>query len=124
MEKEKLYAYIAETYGAKPEYLWKTAPEYAVFRNQKNQKWFGIVMNVPGTKVGLQTETMVDILNVKMDPEVVMHLRTQQGYAPAWHMNKQQWITVLLDGSVPEERVLDHIDASYQLIAPKKTKRK
>lgn len=120
MKKEEVYIYIEKVYDAKPEYLWKDDPTSAVFRNKKNQKWFGICMRVHGGKVGLKTDEFVDILNVKMDPDLVMHLKTQKGYAPAWHMNKEQWITILLDGSVPEIQILDHIDASFELVDRRK----
>ena len=34
-------------------------------------------------------------------------MQEQQGIYPAYHMNKIHWITVLLDGSVPKEKVFD-----------------
>ena len=33
-------------------------------------------------------------------------LRAQRGILPAYHMNKERWISVLLDGSVPLEQAL------------------
>ena len=38
------------------------------------------------------------------------------GFLPGYHMNKQHWITILLDGSVSEAKVLDFLDMSYDLI--------
>ena len=35
---------------------------------------------------------------------------------PGYHMNKQHWITILLDGSVSEAKTLDFLDMSYDLI--------
>ena len=35
---------------------------------------------------------------------------------PGYHMNKDHWNTVLLDGSVPEEELLMSIDESYELV--------
>ena len=37
-------------------------------------------------------------------------------YIRRYHMNKQHWITILLDGSVSEAKVLDFLDMSYDLI--------
>ena len=39
-------------------------------------------------------------------------------------MNKTHWITVLLDGSVPPERVYDLLDQSYDLTKQKMKKAK
>lgn len=35
---------------------------------------------------------------------------------PLHHMNKKYWITMLLDGSVSEAKILDFLDMSYDLI--------
>ncbi len=48
-------------------------------------------------------------------------LREQSGYLPAYHMNKERWITIRLDGSVPEEEIKNLIDMSYHLTKPGKT---
>ena len=38
---------------------------------------------------------------------------------PAYHMNKANWISVSLDGSVSDEKVKMLIDMSFRLTAPK-----
>ena len=38
------------------------------------------------------------------------------GFLPGYHMNKQHWITILLDGSVSEAKTLDFLDMSYDMI--------
>ena len=43
---------------------------------------------------------------------------------PAYHMNKMHWITVRLDGTVPEERVFDLISMSFMVTASAKKKEK
>ncbi|MCI9221555.1 MAG: MmcQ protein, partial [Lachnospiraceae bacterium] len=41
---------------------------------------------------------------------------------PAYHMNKEHWITVLLDGTVEESKVCGLIDVSFAATASKKKK--
>ena len=44
---------------------------------------------------------------------------------PGYHLNKQHWNTVMLDGSLPRSLVLELIDHSYDLVyrsLPKKTR--
>lgn len=48
----------------------------------------------------------------------------QDGIIPAYHMNKQNWVTVLLDGSVKKEQVYDLIDASFMATTSAKKKQK
>jgi predicted DNA-binding protein (MmcQ/YjbR family) len=37
------------------------------------------------------------------------------GFLPAYHMNKEHWLTVLLDNTVPEKEIYELIDDSYEL---------
>jgi predicted DNA-binding protein (MmcQ/YjbR family) len=63
--------------------------------------------------------------NVKCDPERVSELRERYpAVQPGYHMNKQHWNTILVDGSVPTKILKEWIDHSYELIVrslPKKT---
>ena len=47
MNKDELIEYALSKYGAKPEYLWKRAPNYFVFLHATGGKWFAVVMDVP-----------------------------------------------------------------------------
>ncbi len=111
--KEKIINYIQEKYGSKPEYLWSKYPEFAVFRHLKNRKWFAIVMNVKRSQLGLEGDDKVDVINIKGDPVINGSLRMTKGVLPGYHMNKEYWLSLLLDGSVSYELVQDLIEMSY-----------
>ena len=115
MTREDLFRYAQDTYGTEPEYLWKSSPDYAVLRHVENPKWYGIVMYVECAKLGIDGEGMVDILDVKCDPMQLEFLCRQPGFLPGYHMNHRQWLTVLLDGTVPDDQILDLLDQSYTL---------
>ena len=56
-------------------------------------------------------------INLKCNPEEVMILRDIfEGVIPGYHMNKEHWNTVILDGSVPREEIENMIDSSYSLV--------
>ena len=59
---------------------------------------------------------MVDIINVKCEPDMVGLLTQTYGFLPGYHMNKNTGITILLDGTVSEAKILDFLDMSYDLI--------
>ena len=123
--KDSVFEYIKKKYKTSPEYLWKRYPEYAVFRHADNNKWFALQAAVPGDKLGIDRDEPVQIINVKVDDIFFRDmLIKQEGIIPAYHMNKQHWITVLLDGSVKQEQVFDLIDASYMATASAKKKQK
>ena len=123
MTREKLLQYVRDAWGTEPEYPWMDDPASAVLRHSLGKKWYGLVMTLPKKTLGLPGEGSVDVLNLKLDPALVYILREQLGYLPAWHMNKTHWLTVLLDGSVPAERVVDLLAQSYDL-TKKKMKKK
>lgn len=114
--------YIAEAYGVVPEMLWKDS-DAAAIRHHADKKWFGIIMpGITWRKLGVERDGMVTVMNVKCDPVILPSLIDGQGLFPAYHMNKQHWISVALDGSVPMEKMIWLIDASY-LLTLKKTKK-
>ena len=102
---------------------WMKYPSYKVFRHAANRKWFALIMDVQKDKLGLPETGVIDIVNLKCDPILVGTLRNDIGIFPAYHMNKDNWISVALDGSVPEDKVRMLLDISYELTAPK-SKRK
>jgi predicted DNA-binding protein (MmcQ/YjbR family) len=59
-------------------------------------------------------------ISVKCEPAVGEALRAQYAsIAPGYHLNKRHWITITLDGEVPDERVRELVLDSYELVAPK-----
>ena len=123
--KDAVFIYIKKKYKTSPEYLWKKYPEYAVFRHADNNKWFALQAAVPGNKLGLGGDDLIEVVNVKVDDMFYRDmLIRQEGIIPAYHMNKQHWVTVLLDGSVKQEQVFDLIDTSFLATASAKKKQK
>lgn len=56
-------------------------------------------------------------INLKCDPFIGEVLRENySAIRPAYHMNKRHWITLHIDGSVPDDEVRDLIDTSYDLV--------
>jgi len=115
LKREEIFEYVKKQYGTIPEYLWKESPESAVLRH-KNGKWYAVLMQVEKSRLGLEGDTEVDIIDVKCNPDMVGLLTQTYGFLPGYHMNKKYWITMLLDGTVSEAKILDFLDMSYDLI--------
>ncbi|MDR2227429.1 MAG: MmcQ/YjbR family DNA-binding protein, partial [Providencia sp.] len=60
-------------------------------------------------------EEKIDIVNVKVPPELVGSLRLQKDIYPAYHMNKEHWVTVKLGGEVSAAELISLVDESYRL---------
>lgn len=115
VKTEEIFEYVQKQYGTVPEYLWSKSPDSAVLHH-KNGKWYAVLMRVEKSKLGLDGDGTVDVLDVKCDPEMTGMIIQTYGFLPGYHMNKQHWITILLDGSVSEAKILDFLDMSYDLI--------
>jgi predicted DNA-binding protein (MmcQ/YjbR family) len=56
-------------------------------------------------------------VSLKCDPDLAASLRSRYAAITAgYHLNKRHWNTVTLDGSVPDDELLDQIDHSYELV--------
>ena len=63
-------------------------------------------------------------LNVKVSPEWRDLWRDiYEAVVPGWHQNKENWNTIILDGSVPTDEIKRMIAESYDLVADSATKR-
>lgn len=123
MTREEIFEYAAENYSTTPEYLWENDPVSAVLRNKTSSKWYAILMRVPRRTLGLPGKGEADVMNIKCGPLVSGSLRMQKGFLPAYHMNKDNWISILID-EAPEEQITELIDLSYELTSGKIRKRK
>ncbi len=117
--------YIKDQYGVSPEYPWPKYGQDAVYRHTDNRKWFALVMEVGSDKLGLPGSIVpVPVINLKIDDIFLRDMLVKEnGIMPAYHMNKQHWITVLLDGTVPADKVYGLIDISYNATASKRRKK-
>lgn len=115
ISREEIFFYTKETYGIEPDYPWKKSPNSAVLRHTGSRKWFGLIMEVPCAHLDLDKAGAADILNVKCDPILIGSLRNEEGILPAYHMNKEYWISILLNSSFPKENVCSLLDFSYKL---------
>ena len=61
-------------------------------------------------------------LKVSTDSKEIWR-RAFESVLPAYHMSKEHWITVVLDGSIPDDDIKAMIAESYELISYNPTKR-
>jgi len=82
-----------------------------------------LVFKVMGKMFALTNLDSFESINLKCDPEDGVQLREQySSVLPGYHMNKKHWITVLMDGSIPDKLIQEWIEQSYQLVASSLTK--
>ena len=103
--RQQIYSYAQKKYNTKIEYLWFKYPNYGVLRNNTSNKWYAINKN-----------EIVDVLNIKVEDEMLKDfLLHQNGIFRGYHMSKNNWISVLLDGTVNIQNIYNLLDQSYSL---------
>lgn len=112
----KVLSYIKKSYAAEPEYLWLSSPNSAALRHKESRKWFAVLLCDLNPGVFSLEGENVDVINFKCDPRIIGSLLDGRGVFPAYHMNKEHWISVLLDGSVSFESICALADMSYTII--------
>ena len=114
--RDEAVAFALSLPGAVADQPFEEDFETTVFRHREGGKWFGLLMNLPKRRVGIEADGMVDVLNLRIDPEESYAVREMfEGILPAYHMNKRHWISVILDGSVPLDFCEILIEKSYRL---------
>lgn len=116
MEREIILEYVEKIYGTKPEHLWKDQPDAIMLRHEVNKEWYAIFTNTPGLMLQMETEETVELINVKVEPNLRDALISSPGFLPAYHIDEEHWISIRMDGLVSEAKILDFLDMSHDLV--------
>lgn len=88
-------------------------PNWCVVRHKASKRVFAWIFDKDGNVW----------VNVKCDPQWRDFWRqTFSSVIPAYHLNKEHWNSIILDGSVPKEDIKRMISESYDLTGIKKSR--
>ena len=121
MTKQQLLEYCLNTYATSPDYPFDEDFETAVLRHADNRKWYAIVMRVSQRKFGLDSDEVIDVVNLKLPTEMFGSFSVADGVYPAYHMNKLHWISVLLPDA-PDDVVQFLANVSFETTKSHKKK--
>lgn len=113
--KEKWNHWILENvtpYSAMP--FKKSAA--TVYNVKENGKWVALMMEISFSKLGITSDEIVLILNVKISPEEKETLLQKEGVFEAYHMNKKHWISIALNVCKDEAFIQKCIINSYKCV--------
>ena len=114
-QTNRINNYIKEKYKDNPEFLWSKFPGYAIYRNKNNEKWYSIIMNISSNKLDKDIGE-VEIINIKLNENKIMNLLKKEGFYKAYHMNKKDWISIILNDTLEDKEIFSLIDESYEII--------
>ena len=123
MTKQEIFELCSSSYLTQPDYPFDDWMESAVFRHADNKKWFAIVLSVSRRKFGLDSDEVIDVVNLKLPTEMFGSFSAADCVYPAYHMNKLHWISVLLPDA-PNDVVQFLLNASFEATKSSKKKSK
>ena len=123
MTKQSFLEHCLNTYGTSPDYPFDGLFETAVLRHSDNRKWYALVIRVSRRKFGVDSDEVIDVVNLKLSTEMFGSFGASDGVFPAYHMNKLHWISVLLPDA-PDDVVKFLLNVSFEATKAKKKKAK
>ncbi len=119
-QANRITKFIKEKYKDDLLFLWEKYPEDAVFKNKDTHKWYGVLMNIDKSKLEKNITGEVEIIDIKLDPIEIKDLLKKTGFYPAYHMNKKNWITIVLNDTISDKEIMNLINKSYMYSENKK----
>lgn len=109
-QSNRITDYIIKNYNVEPEFLWKDS-NFGVFRNNTDDKWFGLIMNIDYSKLDSNKSGEVEVINIKVNNS--SDYLNIEGIYSAYHMNKKSWVSIILNDTLPDDYILNLIDVSF-----------
>ena len=117
--KQEFFELCSSSYFTLPDYPFDEDFDTAVFRHSDNRKWFALSMQVSRRKFGIDSDEVIDVVNLKLPTEMFGSFGAADGVYPAYHMNKLHWISVLLPDA-PEDVVQFLVNVSFEATKAKR----
>jgi len=109
VKKDKLEMYLSKLKGSEGSFPF--GPEALVFKVMS--KMFALVSQK-------EDVTRLTLKCSPADAKVLVDLH--ESVVPGYYMNKKHWVTILLNGELPEKMITDLAKQSYELVVKKLTK--
>ena len=97
--------------------MWPKSPNNAIFRNKRNKKWFAVLfLDFPQNLFKSNKNERKDVINLKADPMDIANLIDEKNFFPAYHMNKEHWVSVTIDENLSLHTLISLVDISYNIV--------
>ncbi|MBR1795699.1 MmcQ/YjbR family DNA-binding protein [Candidatus Saccharibacteria bacterium] len=76
-----------------------------------------MITQITARQLGLDRDGDVEVLNLRFDRhEALDFISSHENFFPAYHMSKNNWYSVLLDGKLDNDAVFELVEKSYLLV--------
>lgn len=123
--RERLEDYAKEKYKVEAEQLPFNREDYAIFRHSDSGKWFACFIVKSRREFGLDGDGDAEVVSLKIrDPFFADMLMQQPGYLRGYPSKNWNWVSVVLDGTVPFDEICQWLDESYNATTTKEKNKK
>lgn len=78
------------------EFLWEKSPKNGVVRRKSSNKWYAVILTISKRKLNLDSDEIIEVINLHNSPEEIEKLIDYKKYFPAYHMNKNIGVQFVL----------------------------
>ena len=114
---EDVLRYVKERYNSTTVKPFKTNPDIKALVTPKG-KWYALFLDVEYNKLKKDSlvNSKVKVINLKHISSKISTITDDRNIFPSYHMNKNHWISVVLDNNIDIEYVKELIELSYNLV--------
>ncbi|HES2093249.1 TPA: MmcQ/YjbR family DNA-binding protein [Streptococcus pyogenes] len=120
MQANRLAKHITKEWSDPMDYPFEKHPDLATYR--VGGKWYAMIFSLLADKLDQIPERLVgqtcEVMTVKVNPKAFPQLLQQEGIYPAYHMSKKNWISIILDDKVTDDKLWTLVTQSRQLVNP------
>lgn len=121
-QSNRLDEYMSAVYG-KVDFTFEKHPEIGTYKESGDTKWYALIMAIPFKKIdNNQSDEIIEIINLKVDKKELKSLLLKKGIYPAYHMNKDNWVSIVLNDTLSDMELILMINNSYDLVQKKLNK--
>ena len=108
---------IKEKYKNNVEFPWKDEnnKDSGIYRDSKTRKWYALIQYVESSKLDSNKTGKKEYINLKINSSKY----NKDGIYPAYHMNHEKWISVVLDDTLKDSFIMELIEESHENILGK-----
>ena len=116
-EVKDVLHYVKDQYNSTIVKPFKTNPDIKALVTPKG-KWYALFLDVEYNKLKKDSlvNSKVKVINLKHISSKISTITDDRNIFPSYHMNKNHWISVVLDNNIDIEYVKELIELSYNLV--------
>lgn len=115
-QTKEIIELVRDKYGDELEFLWEKFDNDAIWRRKDNNKWYAAILTTKKNSIFHdESGELLEVIDLRAGSDEINEIVDDKKYFRGYHMNKQHWLTIVLDYSIPTDEIMERIKKSYIL---------